>query len=46
MNKIYKLIWSQIANAFVAVPELATARGKSISTTNKAASSADKKVAK
>ncbi|MGB4882095.1 MAG: ESPR domain-containing protein, partial [Neisseria sp.] len=43
MNKIYKLIWSQTANAFVAVSELATARGKSSSTTNNAASSADKK---
>ena len=43
MNKIYKLIWSQTANAFVAVSELASARGKSSSTTNNAASSADKK---
>ena len=37
MNKIYKLIWSQTANAFVAVSELATARDKSSSTTNNAA---------
>ena len=43
MNKIYKLIWSQTANAFVAVSELASARGKSSSTTNNAASLADKK---
>ncbi|WP_439238985.1 ESPR-type extended signal peptide-containing protein, partial [Lonepinella sp. BR2919] len=28
MNHIYKVIWSQVANAFIAVSELASSRGK------------------
>ncbi len=32
MNKIYKVIWSHIANAFVVVSELATTKGKVKST--------------
>ncbi|QIM65355.1 YadA-like family protein [Frederiksenia canicola] len=34
MNKIYKVIWSQVANAFIAVSELASARGKTKSVSN------------
>ncbi|QQN39516.1 ESPR-type extended signal peptide-containing protein [Acinetobacter sp. CS-2] len=43
MNKVYKVVWNASLGVFVAVSELATARGKSSSTTNNAASSADKK---
>lgn len=43
MNRIYRVVWNASLGVFVAVSELATARGKSSSTTNNAASSVDKK---
>ncbi|HGO5815892.1 TPA: ESPR-type extended signal peptide-containing protein, partial [Mannheimia haemolytica] len=42
MNKIYKVIWSQITNSFIAVSELASSRGKTKSTTNNVLNIRDK----